>query len=99
MFLSSNESVRRYCQRTAVRRHSSSMAERAAKIRGGKVEIRKEHIEIYKNANFQNSRKTFQVKLPNDCTKLTTNESMFFMTSIKVSSIIIINFSWIFFAD
>jgi hypothetical protein len=36
------------------------------KIRGGKVEIRKEHIEIYKVIHFQNSRKTFQVKLPND---------------------------------
>jgi hypothetical protein len=44
------------------------MAARAAKIRGGKVEIRKEHIEIYKVTHFQNSRKTFQVKLPNDCT-------------------------------
>jgi hypothetical protein len=44
------------------------MAARAAKIRGGKVEIRKEHIEIYKITHFQNSRKTFQVKLPNDCT-------------------------------
>lgn len=37
--------------------------------RGGKVEIRKEHTEIYKLTNFQNSRKTFQVKLPNDWTK------------------------------
>jgi hypothetical protein len=31
------------------------MAARAAKIRGGKVEIRKEHIEIYKVTHFQNS--------------------------------------------
>jgi hypothetical protein len=44
------------------------MATRAAKIRGGKVEIRKEYIEIYKVIHFQNSRKGFQVKLPNDCT-------------------------------
>ncbi|GBO99887.1 Protein MON2 homolog [Eumeta japonica] len=36
------------------------MAARAATIRGGKVEIWKEHIKIYKIANFQNSRKTFQ---------------------------------------
>jgi hypothetical protein len=55
-------------QKTAFRRHFSNMAARAAKIRGGKVEIRKEHIEIYKVTHFQNSRKTFQVKLPNDCT-------------------------------
>lgn len=33
----------------------------AAKIRGGKVQICKEHIKIYKNTNFQNSRDTFQV--------------------------------------
>ena len=44
------------------------MASRAAVVRGGKVKIRKEHIEIYKIPNFQNSRKTFQVKLPNDWT-------------------------------
>jgi hypothetical protein len=46
------------------------MAARAEKIRGGKVEIRIEHIEIYKVTHFQNSRKTFQVKLPNDCTAI-----------------------------
>jgi hypothetical protein len=68
MFLSWNESERRYCQKTAFRRHFSNMAARAAKIRGGKVEIRKEHIKIYKITHFQNSRKTFQVKLSNDCT-------------------------------
>uniref|UniRef100_A0A2H1V3I2 SFRICE_006065 n=1 Tax=Spodoptera frugiperda TaxID=7108 RepID=A0A2H1V3I2_SPOFR len=43
------------------------MAARAAVARGGK-EIRKEHTQIYKLTNFQNSRKTFQVKLPNDWT-------------------------------
>uniref|UniRef100_A0A2H1WMR3 SFRICE_026299 n=1 Tax=Spodoptera frugiperda TaxID=7108 RepID=A0A2H1WMR3_SPOFR len=36
------------------------MAARAAGVRGGKVEIRKEHTQIYKFNNFQNSRKTFQ---------------------------------------
>ena len=35
---------------------------------GGKIEIRKEHVEIYNCTNFQNSRKTSQVKLPNDST-------------------------------
>lgn len=29
--------------------------------RGGKVEIRKEHVKIYKIAYFQNSQNTFQV--------------------------------------
>ncbi|GBP75264.1 hypothetical protein EVAR_47300_1 [Eumeta japonica] len=37
------------------------MAARSARIQGGKVEIRKKHIEIYKITNFQNSQKTFQV--------------------------------------
>ena len=37
-----------------------NMAARVAKMRGGKVEISKEHIEIDKIAHFQNSRKTFQ---------------------------------------
>ncbi|CAD0195833.1 unnamed protein product [Chrysodeixis includens] len=37
------------------------MAARAAVVRGGKVKIRKEHIQIYKILNFQNFRKTFQV--------------------------------------
>ncbi|CAD0206502.1 unnamed protein product [Chrysodeixis includens] len=37
------------------------MAARAAVVRGGKVKIQKEHIEIYKISNFQNSRKTFQL--------------------------------------
>uniref|UniRef100_A0A2H1WTH8 SFRICE_036259 n=1 Tax=Spodoptera frugiperda TaxID=7108 RepID=A0A2H1WTH8_SPOFR len=37
------------------------MAARAAVVRGGKVEIRKEHTQIYKFTNFQNSRKTFQL--------------------------------------
>jgi hypothetical protein len=39
------------------------MAARAAKIRGGKVEIRKEHIEIYKTTHFQPLFLD-----PNDCT-------------------------------
>lgn len=37
------------------------MAAQAANIRGGKVEIRKEQIKIYKIDNFKNSRKKFQV--------------------------------------
>jgi hypothetical protein len=59
------------------------MAAGAAKIRGGKVEIRKEHIEIYKITHFQNSRKTFQVKLPNDCTILYFRKKL--ATEIKMS--------------
>ena len=54
------------------------MAARAAKIRGGKVEIRKEHIEIYKITHFQYSRKTFQVASflePNDWTNNCTIKS------------------------
>ena len=49
-------------------RHFSNMAAQAAKIQGGKVGIRKEHIELDKITHFQNFRKTFQVKLPNDWT-------------------------------
>ena len=38
------------------------MAARAAKIQGGKVEIRKKHIEIYKITHFQNFRENFPGK-------------------------------------
>ena len=52
MFLLKNEPERRYCQKTAFERHLSNMAALAAKIGGSKVEIRKEHIEIYKMRPF-----------------------------------------------
>ena len=42
-------------------RSEGDCAKFAAKIRGGKVEIRKVHIEIYKITHYQNSWKTFQV--------------------------------------
>lgn len=48
----------------------SNMVAQAAKTRGSKVKMRKQHTEMYKIINFQNSWKTFQVKLPNDCTKI-----------------------------
>lgn len=51
-------------QKTAFRRHFCNMVVQEAKIRGGNVEIRKEHIESYKIAHFQLSLKTFQIKLP-----------------------------------
>lgn len=36
------------------------------KIRYSEVNIRNEHIEIYKNEKYGKSRKTFLVKLPNE---------------------------------
>lgn len=47
-------------KKTATSHHFLDKATRAAKIRGGKVEIRQKNIKIYKFTNFQNSRKTFQ---------------------------------------
>lgn len=55
-----------YYQKTAFSCHFFNMATQAAG--GGQLEIRKEHIDIHKITNFQNTRVCQSYFEPNDCT-------------------------------